>query len=99
MKIMIRPLSKNDLNKILRKGKAYELLSGGVWYYKDKTGCFHRVVNENVDDGFRSFCAMCSKFGYMYLFRDKPNFSYTKEAHIFDNERIKKYLENEPRNN
>ena len=86
------PLSKIEENK-LRKGRAIELVAGGVWYYKDAHGHFKRVVSDldHLDDGYRIFIKNCSNLGFLYLNRDKPNYSVTDSCHDEDLERIDYY--------
>ena len=92
-KIRIRQISNKDKSELLRPAKGMELIAGGVWYYKNAKGEFESVVSElkYKDSGYGAFCNNCSKMNFMYLNREFPNYSLTKENHIFDQERINRY--------
>lgn len=94
--MQIRPLSKIEKKNLLRKAKASELVKGGVWYLKVQNGDFKTVVSDLDYLGmpikrYSDFCNHCSKFGYIYLNREKPNFSLCEEMHKMDFERMEKY--------
>jgi hypothetical protein len=90
---MTKHLFNIEIEKRLRQGKASELIAGGIWYFKDEKGDFKRVENdiENLGPGFRTFCEKHSRENNMYLFIEKPNYSYTESAHKFDQVLIDKY--------
>lgn len=77
----------------LRQGRGYELVAGGVWYYKNQKGEFERVVSDidYVDEGYRQFCKDSSSDGKIYLNREKPGYSLMKIMHTGDKKRMDYY--------
>ena len=92
-KIKIPPLSEKEKRVLLRQGKAYELVQGGTWYYKSKDGKFERVVTDEYNlnnEGYREFVNNSSKLGFLFVNRDRPNYSLTKWCHAEEELLIKK---------
>lgn len=92
----IKPLSKVEKKNLLRLAKASELIKGGVWYFKLENGDFQTIISDLEYLGmptkkYSDFCNHCSKSGYMYLNRERPNFSLTEEMHRIDFQRMEKY--------
>jgi len=92
----IKPLSNIEKKNLLRKAKASELMKGGVWYMRLQNGDFQTVISDLESLGmpvkqYSEFCNHCSKYGYMYLNREKPNFSLSESMHKKDFQRMQKY--------
>lgn len=88
---MINRPSKKEIRKLLRPGKASELVPGGVWYYRTQEGDFQRVVSDEQnlkEEGYREFIKNASKFGLLYVNVDIPNYSITESNHKRDYERM-----------
>lgn len=89
-------MSQDSKKDQLRKGTAKELVAGGVWYFRLANGDFETVISDIDWLGvpiaeYRDFCKRCSKLGFLYLNKNKPNYCLTESQHKADFKRIQKY--------